>query len=159
MRRADSASASIVKRACAGVLASRLPPERSTRRTCDSQAGRVGDVLDRLAGPHGIEARVFERPFAVDVQQTQIEPGVLLARTPQRLLGDVHADDRVAGARHLGGQLRLAAADVEHAQRLAGAPPPSCSAQSVEQERAAQIEVARLRAFGDALPDRFVVSA
>ena len=42
-----------------GVLSSSRPPERSTRRSLREPGGRVGDVLDHLARPHDVEARVL----------------------------------------------------------------------------------------------------
>ncbi len=76
-------------------------------------AGGVGDVLDDLARPHGVEARVGERPRATRVDELYVHLGMRCSCAPQRLLRHVdpdHADPR-------GGELRreapLAAADVE----------------------------------------------
>ena len=46
---------------CAGVVSSSRPPGRSTRRASNSSAERVGDVLDHLAAPDEVDARVRAR--------------------------------------------------------------------------------------------------
>jgi len=110
----------------------------------------IGYVLDHLPRPHGVEARVRQVPRARAVHQPQIELGMARPRAAQRLLGDVDPDHVGAGARQLGGEAPLAAADVQHAlARL----------HAIEQEAQAQREVRRLEALGQLAPEIFVVIA
>ena len=113
--------------------------------------GGVGDVLDRLAGPHDIEARVLEWPVPLGRREAKVELRTQRARSAQRLLGHVEAGDSEARVGERRGELTLAAADVEHPRRprlggwqLGGA---------IEQEVPAQLEVGSIQALGYALPD------
>ena len=106
-------------------------------------------MLDRLTRPHGVEARIPERPRLGLRHQPNVEALVTRASAPQRLLGHVHADDREARIGELGRQLALAAADVQHAHRLVRGCRRRCrdSPDPVEEEGAPQRKIARLRAL------------
>src|SRR5207248_7372521 len=80
-------------------------------------AGCVGDVLDRLAGPNDIEARVLERPASLGWRQAKVELGAHRARPAQRLLGHVEASDGEARVSERRGEPALATAHVEHPRR------------------------------------------
>ena len=112
-------------------------------------AGGVGDVLDHLARPDRVEARVLQRPGARGRQLAQVdELRVALARAAQRLGGDVDPHYLRARAGELGGEAPLATADVEH---------PLAGTHVAEEEVAAALEVGRLPAGRNGLPERLVV--
>jgi hypothetical protein len=80
-------------------------------------------MLDRLAGPHDIEARVLEgqRPFGL--HQAQVELGVARPGTPQGLPGDVNRH-HLGSATHKGSsEVAFRAAEVEHTRSSASAFP------------------------------------
>jgi len=113
-------------------------------------AGGVGDVLDRLARPYRVEARVRKRPGAFGRHLSQVELWMAQARAPERLGGNVDPHDLRPRARELGGEMSLAAADIEH---------PLARLDMLQQKRATQAQVGRLRSLGHAFPQSLVVIA
>jgi len=117
----------------------------------------IGDVLDRLARPHQVEAGVGQRPAAFGRDDPQLQAGLAGAGAAQRLLGDVHPHDGEAPAGELGREAALAAAHVQHARwrgaRCAGGFGVS------EQEREPQLQVGRIEPLWHPFPDALVVVA
>ena len=105
------------------------------------------DVLDGLARPDGIDARVVERQRLAVQPLTQVKPRNALARAAQRLERDVDGDRLGARVQQLRAELAGAAPDVEHG--LAGA-------HVRQQEVAPQLEALGARAGGHVLPDGVV---
>jgi len=78
--------------------------------------GRVGYVLDRLARPHHVKARIRQRQAGFAVHNAHIQTGLALARPPHRLGGGVEREHLGAGAGQRRRELAFAAAGVEHAR-------------------------------------------
>jgi len=77
--------------------------------------GGVGDVLDHLARPHRVKARVLQWPGSFGPHLPQVELRMAHARAPQRLGGDVDTHHLCcARAREREGEASLAAAHVQH---------------------------------------------
>ena len=137
------------ERPWAGVLTSRLPPERSTRRTSESHA--AVSATCSITSPAHTTSKLASSSSHGAPSSTSRRSSSRLARprAAQRLLGDVDPDDARTRAHQLGREAPLAAADVEHAL---------AAAHALEQEAPAQREVGRLQALGSSLPEGFVVA-
>jgi hypothetical protein len=110
-------------------------------------AGRVGDVLDRLTGPHRVERVVRQRPAVLALEREQLQvraPRVGAAQRQRRDVDPHHLDPLV---RQSGGEPALAAAHVQ--QPFAGVHVLAQEGQTLAQER-------RLKTLGDLLPEAFV---
>jgi hypothetical protein len=70
-------------------------------------------VLDHLARPHGIKARVLQRPGSIGRHLSQVEFGMTLAGTPQRLDGDVNPHRAGPYMHKRGRKAPLAAAHIQ----------------------------------------------
>ncbi len=113
-----------------------MPPERSTRRTSESH--REVSATCSITSPAHTTSKLAsskrQRPFRLDEPHVQI--GVARERAAQRLGGDVNRHHLGAGADERGREVPLAAADVEHPRRTAGA--LRRRRHPLEQERLAQ---------------------
>jgi len=114
-------------------------------------------VLDRLASPDDVEARVRQRQLRFGLNHMRVELGVASECAAHRLAGDIERHHVGAGARERGRELPFATADVEHtrspSEPFALAPSPP------EQKSLAQARVRRDAQLGGPLPDSVVISA
>ena len=114
-------------------------------------------MLDRLAGPDEIEARVRQWQLSFGLDQTDVKLWVALASAAHGLASSRRSRSPGLRPRSLGRELPFAAADVQHAR---GAPDPLEHApNTLEQESFAQGRVRRRARLGGLFPDGVVVVA
>ena len=114
-------------------------------------------MLDRLAGPHHVEAGVRKWPWTLERHDAKIELRVARATATQRLLRHVHPDDEEAGTRELGRELTFTATDVQHpARRLSRYIE---SSRMLQQECEPHVQIGRIEALGQRPPEALVVVA
>jgi hypothetical protein len=73
-------------------------------------------MLDRLAGPDEIEARVRQWQLSFGLEQTDVKLWVALASAAHGLAGDIDCEHLSACTRERGRKLPFAAAHVKHAR-------------------------------------------
>jgi len=107
-------------------------------------------MLEHLARPHNIEARIAQRPGPVQLDALQLELGMTHPRAAQGLLGDIDPRDVGPMVDELGGKATVPAAHVQDARARAHA---------IEQKASPHSEALGLEILGQALPEGLVVVA